>query len=60
MVRRLYRSRSQRMLGGVCGGLAEYLNADPTVIRLLWVLFSFMGAGFIAYVVAWVLVPEEA
>lgn len=60
MVRRLYRSRSQRMLGGVCGGLAEYLNTDPTVIRLLWVLFSFMGAGLIAYLVAWVLVPEEA
>ena len=60
MVRRLYRSRSQRMLGGVCGGLAEYVNADPTVIRLLWVLFGFMGAGFIAYFVAWVLVPEEA
>lgn len=60
MVRRLYRSRSQRLLGGVCGGLAEYLNTDPTVIRLLWVLFSFMGAGFIVYLVAWVLVPEEA
>lgn len=60
MDRRLYRSRSQRMLGGVCGGLAEYLNTDPTVIRLLWVLFAFVGMGFIAYFVAWVIMPEEA
>ncbi len=60
MERRLYRSRSQRMLGGVCGGLAEYLNTDPTVIRLLWVLFAFlgMGTGFIVYLIAWVIVPE--
>ncbi|MBT9134037.1 MAG: hypothetical protein DDT37_01528 [Firmicutes bacterium] len=58
MERRLYRSRSQRMLGGVCGGLAEYLNTDPTVIRLLWVFFALLGAGFIAYFIAWVIVPE--
>ncbi|MBT9176478.1 MAG: hypothetical protein DDT20_00797 [Firmicutes bacterium] len=60
MEKRLYRSRSQRMLGGVCGGLAEYLNTDPTVIRLLWVLFALGMGGVIAYLIAWVIVPEEA
>ncbi len=60
VVRRLYRSRSQRMLGGVCGGLAEYLNADPTLIRLLWVIFivAGMGSGLLVYLVAWVIMPE--
>ncbi|HOL52605.1 MAG TPA: PspC domain-containing protein, partial [Bacillota bacterium] len=40
MQRRLYRSVRDRMLGGVCGGLANYLNVDPTLIRLLWVAFT--------------------
>jgi len=48
------------MLGGVCGGLAEYLNTDPTVIRLLWVIFAFMGAGILAYIAAWIIMPEGA
>jgi phage shock protein PspC (stress-responsive transcriptional regulator) len=59
MVKRLYRSRTQRMLGGVCGGLAEYLDSDPTIIRLLWVIFGFVGAGFLAYFFAWIIVPER-
>ena len=59
--KRLYRSREDRMLAGVCGGLGVYLNIDPTVIRLallLLVLFG-MGTGVIVYVIAWLLVPEE-
>ncbi|MFO8059591.1 MAG: PspC domain-containing protein [Bacillota bacterium] len=59
-MKRLLRSRRERMLGGVCGGLAEYLAADPTVIRLVWVLLSLMwGAGIMLYLAAWIIVPEE-
>ncbi|KAF0195360.1 MAG: phage shock protein PspC [Bacillota bacterium] len=61
MEKRLYRSKKQRMLGGVAGGIAEYLNTDPTVIRLLIVAFAFMGgAGIPAYIIAWLIMPEEA
>lgn len=59
-VRRLYRSERNRMLGGVCGGLAEYLRIDPTLIRLAWVLFLFAGgAGLLFYFAAWVIVPPD-
>ncbi len=61
--KRLTRSRTDRKLGGVCGGLAEYLAVDPTVVRLVLVLLSVVpGAvvgGIIAYVVAWIVVPLE-
>jgi len=60
--KKLYRSRKERMLGGVCGGIGEYFNVDPTMIRLLWVcitaLTAFVG-GIIAYVVCWVIIPEK-
>ena len=60
MEKKLYRSRQNRMLGGVCGGIGEYLNLDPTVIRLLWVLFSFMGgSGLLAYLICLVIIPEH-
>ncbi|MBU9737946.1 PspC domain-containing protein [Diplocloster agilis] len=58
--KKLYRSRSKRMICGVCGGVGEYLNIDPTVIRLLWVVLSFVGfAGVIAYIIAAIIIPEE-
>jgi len=59
--KRLLRSKSNRMIGGVCGGIGEYVGVDPTLIRLLWVLFAFFsgGAGVLAYVVAWVIIPEK-
>jgi phage shock protein C len=60
-VKRLYRSRSERMVAGVCGGLAEYFKVDPTMMRLLFVLAAFL-TGFIPallfYLVVMVLVPE--
>jgi phage shock protein C len=57
--KRLYRSRSNRMLGGVCAGLGEYLNIDATVIRILFVVLAFAyGASFIVYLIMWVLMPE--
>lgn len=58
---RLYRSRDDRWLGGVLGGLGRYLGVDPLVLRLATVLLTILGAGsfVIAYIVLWVLVPEE-
>ena len=57
--RKLYRSRNQRMLGGVCGGLAEYFNVDTTLIRVLFlVLAVFGGTRLVIYVVMWLIVPD--
>jgi phage shock protein PspC (stress-responsive transcriptional regulator) len=48
------------MLGGVAGGIAEYFAVDPTLIRLLWVVSFFMGgAGILAYIVAFIIIPED-
>lgn len=59
-MKKLYRSKSDRKLAGVCGGLAEYLNIDPTVIRVIWAITSlFVFVGIIAYVVCAVIIPEE-
>ena len=58
--RRLYRSRSERMLGGVCGGIASYFGIDVTLVRLLAVATILLpGPSVIAYLVAWIIVPEE-
>ena len=60
MAKRLYRSRRNSMLGGVCGGLGEYLNVDPTIMRLAAVLLVFAdGIGLIAYIIAWIIVPRN-
>lgn len=56
--RKLFKSRN-RMLCGVCGGIGEYFNIDPTVIRLLWIIFSvFAGCGILAYIIAAIVIPE--
>ena len=58
--KRLYRSRSDRMIGGVCGGLGEYLSIDPTVIRILYVLFALTGgSGIFIYLILLLIIPEE-
>jgi len=60
--KRLYRPRGERMLGGVCAGLAHYASLDPTVMRVIFVLVSLATgviAGVIAYVVLWIVIPEE-
>jgi len=58
--KRLYRSRSERKLAGVCGGIAEYFDTDPTLIRLAWVIFSLMGGcGILAYIIAAIIMPNE-
>lgn len=54
------RSRQNRVIGGVCGGLAEYLAVDPTLVRLGFVLFAVMGgSGVLVYILAWLIVPEQ-
>ena len=57
--KRLYRSRSQRMICGVCGGVAEYFDIDPTLIRLLLVLLGCTGTGVVAYFVAAIIIPDD-
>lgn len=58
-IKRLYRSRRDRMIAGVAGGLAEYLDTDPTVIRLAFALSILLGgAGIIVYFIMWIVMPE--
>lgn len=60
MEKKLYRSRNDKKLAGVCAGLAKYLNMDVTVIRLIMVLLTlFVGGGLIAYIVCALIIPEE-
>ena len=59
--KRLYRSLKDRMVAGVCGGLADYLGVDPTLIRLAFVFFTlWAGGGLLAYIIAWIVIPEES
>lgn len=60
MDKRLYKSNQNKMINGVCGGIAEYFGMDPTVVRLLWVLFSALaGSGVIAYIIAALIIPRN-
>lgn len=57
--KRLYRSRKDRKIAGVCGGIAEYFNVDSTLIRLLFLFFFFFGGGgLLVYIICWLVVPE--
>jgi len=60
MEKRLYKSNTDKKLDGVCAGIAEYVDVDPTVIRLLWVLATFfVGAGVLAYIIAAIVMPRK-
>ena len=60
MVKRLYRSKKNKVIAGVCGGIAEYLEVDPVIIRLIWVVASLAwGAGILAYLIAWLIILER-
>lgn len=59
MNKKLYRSNKDRMLCGVCGGIGEYLNVDPTLIRLLWVALACTGTGIFVYIVAAIIIPQD-
>ena len=58
--KKLYRTNEGKMIGGVCAGIAEYFNIDPTVVRLAWVIFLFLGtAGLWAYIIALIIMPMK-
>lgn len=58
--KKLYRSRADRRIGGVCGGLANYFNIDATMVRLLFILgLLFVGGTFFAYIILMIVIPEE-
>jgi len=57
--KKLYRSNDDRWLAGVCGGIAEYFNLDPTLIRVLFILFGLIvGGGLIIYLILWLVIPQ--
>ena len=59
-MKKLYRSKSNRMIAGVCAGVAEYLNIDPTVIRVIWAIACFFGfLGILAYIACALIIPEK-
>jgi phage shock protein C len=60
MNRRLYRSRTDSVIGGVAGGVAEYLDIDPSVVRIVWAVLAIVTGGilFVLYIVMWIVVPE--
>ena len=61
MHKRLYRSNTTRMLGGVCGGLGDYFDVDPTIVRVIAVILGLASAGWgiLAYIIGWIIIPEE-
>ena len=61
MDKQLRRSRTNKMVAGVCGGLGEYLGIDPVVVRLVWTLATLLGfgTGLLIYLVAWIIIPED-
>ena len=60
MTKKLYRSTKNKRIAGVCGGIAEYLDVDPTIVRLIWIFACFLGAaGILAYLIAWIIMPEH-
>lgn len=61
IMNKIFRSRTQRMVAGVCGGIGEYFGIDPTIVRLGFVLLSLMvGGGLLVYILAAIILPEEA
>ncbi|HEX2141541.1 MAG TPA: PspC domain-containing protein [Candidatus Limnocylindria bacterium] len=60
MNRRLYRSRTDSVIGGVAGGVAEYLDVDPSIVRIVWAILAIVTGGifFVLYIVMWIVVPE--
>ena len=60
-MKRIYRSRQDRVLGGVCGGIGDYFDLDPALIRVVWVFFTlFGGSGIVAYIIALLVIPDQS
>ncbi len=58
MQKKLYKSNTNKKIDGVCGGIAEYFDIDPTIVRLAFVLFACMGGGILAYIVCMIIIPK--
>ena len=57
--KKLYRSKADRVFAGVCGGIGEYFNIDPVIVRIIWVIVTLMGgAGILGYIIAWIVIPD--
>ncbi len=60
MEKRLYKSNSDKMIDGVCAGIAAYFGIDPTIVRLAWAAFAILGgSGVLAYIIAMIVIPRE-
>jgi phage shock protein C len=59
-MKRLYKIENGKMLSGVCGGIAEYFNIDPSLIRIGWAIFACTGAGILAYIIAAIILPDKS
>ncbi len=60
MEKKLYRSKTSRVIAGVCGGIGEYFEIDPVLVRFVWLIFVFVGgSGVLAYIIAMIIIPEE-
>ena len=59
MDKKLYRNTENKFIAGVCSGIAEYINIDPTIVRLIWALVGLTGAGIVAYLIAALIIPEK-
>jgi phage shock protein PspC (stress-responsive transcriptional regulator) len=58
--KRLYRSRTDRKIAGICGGMGQYFGVDPVIFRIIWLLLLLgMGAGLVVYLVLWLVIPNE-
>ena len=59
-MKRLYRSKTHKVIGGVAGGIGEYLDIDPVLVRILFIVAFFAGGvGILAYIIAWIIIPEQ-
>ena len=59
-MKKLYRSRNDKIIAGVCGGIGKHFNIDPNIVRVIWAVSVLgMGFGILAYIVAWILIPLE-
>lgn len=60
MAKRLYRSTQDRMIAGICGGLAEYFDIDPVIVRIVFIVLALAGGpGLLAYIILWIIVPKD-
>jgi phage shock protein C len=59
--KKIFLSETNKKIGGVCGGIGEYFNIDPTLVRLIWIVITLMtmGTGIVAYIIAWVVIPQQ-